>query len=349
LAADWRNLEKRADGGFFLSWIWIGCWLATIDSKVYVLEGHAGGVLVALGLLCPKERRGLRWPGNNAVYLNQTGILDADAIAIEYNGLLLDRTIALDGAMQGFQALVRDDGPSWDELYMFGLSENFAGAISNGGFITRPLARSPTARVDLVALRQSGQSYLDHRSPNTRAQIRRAIRRYEERGPLCLVGAQSAEQGLEFFDEMAKLHQQYWVERGAPGAFSSRFFRTFHRRLVESAVPEGHVELLHLSAGGSTIGYLYNFIYRKTAYYYASGFSYEDDNQLKPGLVAHTKCVERYLADGMDVYDFMAGAARYKTSLGELGPDMFSYVLEKPTVKHYTMRHLRWIRNLFKG
>ena len=43
LSKDWRDLEARADGGFFLSWDWIGCWLATIGNDVMLLEGRLDG------------------------------------------------------------------------------------------------------------------------------------------------------------------------------------------------------------------------------------------------------------------------------------------------------------------
>lgn len=348
MASDWCDLEKRSDCRFFLSWDWIECWLSTIEADVFLFEGRAGGQLVALGLLCRNTGQDRRWQANKAVYLHQTGDSDSDRITIEYNGLLLDRTVPQEKALQGLRALVNAEELSWDELFLSGLSEKFADLVAAGGFRARLLSRSPTTRVNLAALRNAGIDYLDQRSANTRSQIRRSIRRYEARGPLELSVARDVHQGLQFLDELAKLHQNYWTGRGQEGAFSSRFFVEFHRRLIETALPKGRVELLHLSAGGSTIGYLYNFVYRKTVYYYTSGFVYEEDNRIKPGFVAHTKCVERYLAEGMDWYDFLAGEARYKASLGEIGPDVVGYVLEKPSAKNYAVGCLRRIRNLAK-
>ncbi len=343
LESDWCDLEARADASFFLSWDWIGGWLATIDNDVIVLEGRIKGRIVALGLLC-HARRGLLFLKNEAVYLNQTGDPDADGILIEYNGLLLDRTVMPGGALQALQALVDGNAVPCDELFLAGVTDDFAAAIVEGNFVARLLSRAPTICVNLAALRANEQDYLDQRSANTRFQIRRSIRRYEERGPLQLEVARDLRQGLEFYEEMAKLHQHNWTKRGHRGAFASSFFTSFHRRVIETSLPKGNAELLRLSVGGTPIGYLYNFIYRKTVSYYASGFLYEHDNQLKPGLVAHTKCIERHLAGGMDCYDFLAGAARYKTSLGEVGSEISSYVLEKPSAKYYFARGLRWMR-----
>lgn len=350
LRADWCDLEERADGSFFLSWNWIGCWLETVTAEVFVLEGRAEGQVVALALLCPMRRKRFGCLREDAVYLNQTGDPAADRIAIEYNGVLLDRTMALDGAQQALRALIDGDGPPWEQLYLRGLSSEFAQTVNAGDFRAsrRLRSQSPTAGVDLAALRHSGQAYLDQRSANTRSQIRRAIRRYEERGALRVDVAKDVPQGHAFFREMTALHQQYWNERGEPGAFSSPFVAAFHHRLIETSLPRGHIELLRLSAGDDVIGYLYNFIYRKTVFYYGSGFGYEQDNRLKPGLVAHTLCIEQHLAGGLDRYEFMAGAARYKSSLGDVGPEIFAYVLERPGVKLAIKNGLRRIRDLIQ-
>lgn len=348
LGVDWRDLEGRADCSFFLSWDWIGCWLETVDSEAFVMEGRIEGRIVALALLCPVRHKRFGCFGQNEVYLNQTGNLAADRIAIEYNSVLFDRDVPSDAAQQALHALIEGDGPPWEQLFLRRLSSDFASEVASSGVgaSVRLRSQSPTAGVDLVALRQTGESYLDQRSANTRAQIRRSIRRYEERGPLRLEVAENTGQAHEYFHELGRLHQQYWNERGDSGAFSSPFAAAFHHRLIETSLPKGGVEMVRLSAGETVIGYLYNFVYRKTVFYYASGFAYEQDNRLKPGMVAHTMCIERYLAGDMERYDFMAGDARYKSSLGDIGPDIFSYVLERPGVKLTIRNTLRRIRDL---
>ncbi len=346
LAKDWCDLAARADGGFFLSWDWIGCWLECIDTDVTLVEGRADGRIVALGLLCSAKRNGFGGRDGTAVYLHQTGDPAADRIAIEYNGFLLDRAVAKEGASQALSALVADGGLEWDSLFLRGLSQEFADAIVAGNYPARLRSRSPTAQVDLAALRATGQEFLERCSANTRAQVRRAIRQYEARGELRLEAASTVPQAQEFLGELGVLHQRYWADRGGDGAFSSDFFATFHKRLIEICHPKGRAELLRLSAGDTAIAYLYNFIDGKTVHYYSSGFLYEDDNRLKPGLVAHALCIERHLAAGRDRYDFMAGEARYKTSLGEPGPDILAYVLERPTAGQSVKDALRWVRDL---
>ena len=83
--------------------------------------------------------------------------------------------------------------------------------------------------------------------------------------------------------------------------------------------------------GRQAIGYLYNFLHRGAVLPYQSGFAYEDDPKLKPGLVSHCLCVEAHARAGSGVYDFMAGHAQHKASLGERGPDMLYLLLKRPT------------------
>ncbi|MGD9507055.1 MAG: GNAT family N-acetyltransferase [Geminicoccaceae bacterium] len=209
----------------------------------------------------------------------------------------------------------------------------------------RIVAEAPTAFVDLAAVRASGRPYLDHVSANTRRQVRRAMALYEERyGPLRLDAAGDVGEALAFFHAAGALHQARWQPRGKPGAFAYPFYVRFHERLIKDGLPEGVVELVRVCAGEVPIGYLYNFLYHGRVYYYFSGFRYEADNRLKPGLVSHTLCIERHLARGMDVYDFMAGDNRYKTSLGQPGPRMISVLIERPTPRvrlEYFLRRLR--------
>jgi hypothetical protein len=47
--------------------------------------------------------------------------------------------------------------------------------------------------------------------------------------------------------------------------------------------------------------------------------------------VAHCLAIDIHLAEGAMIYDFMAGEARYKASLGESGPEMYHLLLQRPT------------------
>jgi CelD/BcsL family acetyltransferase involved in cellulose biosynthesis len=163
----------------------------------------------------------------------------------------------------------------------------------------------------------SGRAFLESLSANTRYQIRRSEWSFvETSGPLRVSRAASVAEGLAFLDALAGLHQATWVRRGKPGAFANEAFMRHHRELVSRGLPRGEVDLLRLDAGVQVVGYLYNFVYRGRVSCYQSGFDYAAAGpHQKPGLTCHAAAIERYRAEGAVAYDFLAGEARYKSSL----------------------------------
>jgi len=329
----WTELEARADGGFYLSWHWIGAMLAESAIQPQVLTARVGGRLVGLGLLhaaVQRRHRGLL--RSRTLFLNETGDRVRDAPYIEHNGFLVDRApgAALEERMVVFLAASLAD---WDEIRFGGVPGRYRQFAQATGLPLRLVAANGTARIDLAALRASGQSYLDQLSANTRHQIRRSVRGYEAQGPLAIDAAATADEANDFLDELARLHQAYWIGRGRPGAFAHPHMARFHRRIIAAALLRGAVELLRVRAGAATIGYLYNFIHRGWVGAYCSGFAYTEDAKLKPGYVAYKLAVERHLAAGNRVFDFLAGDNRYKTSLGKADQPLFHFDLQRPRLK----------------
>ncbi|MEX2614868.1 MAG: GNAT family N-acetyltransferase [Alphaproteobacteria bacterium] len=348
----WRDLEARADGGFFLSWDWIGAWLAEIDDEPVLLEGRSEGRAVALGLAC-RVAGGPRSGG--ALHLHQTGRPDLDSLYLEYNGFLLDRRFA--GAGQGrCAAALLDEGArrgavaGWDRIVIGAASQSTAEALAAlPGILRRTGPALPASAVDLAAIRAAGGDYPGGLSPNTRYQIRRATRLYAARGKLTLEAASDVAAALAWFEGLCGLHQATWTARGRPGAFGPAFFRRFHRRLIETGLPRGAVELLRVAAGDSVVGYLYNFRHRGTVHYYASGFAYEADNKARPGLVCHALAIEHHLAGGAARYDFMAGGGRYKESLGRPAPGIRTVTLQRPGLRARLGNALYGARQRLRG
>src|SRR5690606_14565455 len=89
-------------------------------------------------------------------------------------------------------------------------------------------------------------------SRNRRWQIRRSIRHYEQTaGPLDCQSAQSAEQALEWFEQMGELHTRRWNRDGLAGSFANPIWVEFHRRLIGRAFDRQEIQLLKITAGDS--------------------------------------------------------------------------------------------------
>lgn len=328
LARRWRALEGRARGGFFLSWTWIGAWAAGLDRPPHLLAvTDSQGRDVALGLFVDtvERRRGLRV---RQMRLHETGETARDAITIEYNSLLCEDGLEAAAWHAALPALRARGG--WDEIVVGGATDTTAAVLEGLGLGIHRRAETSSARVDLAALRAGGVSdadgYIATLGKNTRQQMRRSLRLYAERGPLRLDACEDVE---AFFAELGEHHEAKWRAAGVSGATANAEYMAFHRRMIADALPRGEVELLRASAGGEGFGWLYNFVSGGQVLFYLSGFRAEEDNRLKPGLVTHALAVERHLRGDAAVYDFMGGANRYKTSLGQPGPDILALALRR--------------------
>ena len=309
LGRRWQALEQAADGGFFRSWTFLGCQAETRFAGARLLAAARDGQDVALALI---------GQGGGKYWLNQTGDAVADSLFIEHNGLLVRS-----GESGVIGPVLRFASDRAAPLVLSGIDTATLQAASKAGWCFLQQTR-PAPFVDIGGLQQP---YLDTLSANARAQIRRSRRLYGE--DLRIEPAVSLEQAWSWFDEMVGLHKETWRLRGKPGAFAETTIVDFHKALIRRGWP-GCAELLRVSARGATIGILYNFLNSGRVLLYQSGFAYVSDARLKPGLVCHSLAIEAYAASGQSIYDFLAGADRYKKTLAHAGENLHWAILHKP-------------------
>ncbi|HSU07187.1 MAG TPA: GNAT family N-acetyltransferase [Acetobacteraceae bacterium] len=340
----WRDLENRADFSFFLSWDWMAAWIAELGHCPPVLVGESGGALVLLGLVEPRLRHEAGVIRVHGLSLHTTGDRTRDCIAIEYNGFLVDRAWTGRAEREAVAYLLRRavvGGRRRDELHIVGMLEHQVAAFSPPGMLVQMPYRKPSWRVDLNAVRDAGKTYLDSLNANTRQQIRRSMRLYDEQGELKAERATDIPTALAWLDGLKQLHQVQWQARGKPGGFAFPFFESFQRRLITACIPGGSVELVRITRGEQPIGYLYNLIRNGHVLAFVSGFLYEADKRLKPGLVCHALAIERHLREAASIYDFLAGDTRYKSNLGAPGPYFVYLLVQRPTATTRAERILR--------
>jgi CelD/BcsL family acetyltransferase involved in cellulose biosynthesis len=312
LEDEWRTLESCvANLSFFQSWTWIGCLVHEQFSDPVVVRARQGGSTVGLALF--NRRAG-------GLHLAESGDPVRNIPFIEHNAPL----VTLPGkAGQKVVAAILEE--AWRargvrRLVLSGVSDSTLAAAA-GQVLKQQRRGAPL--VDLAAIRAAGGNYMGSRSSNTRYQLRRSLRRYASRGPLLLQMADESEQALGWLKELIRLHTMTWRRRGKAGAFGQPFVRRFHEALLLRALERQELELLRLSAGSHVVGYLYNFRLGGRVSAYQSGLAYpEGDSHEKPGLSLHALAIERALAAGDQVYDFLAGADRYKQSLATGSTDL---------------------------
>lgn len=320
LLADWAVLEEKSNNGFFQSRSWMSSWLASIDTKLDVIQASTDGEIVGLGLVSLRCERRHIFVRSTVLRLHQTGVADEDQVWVEYNDFLVQENNAgtIRSAMCDY---LLKQYRGWDEFHTGAITQSSSLHEIAGQLRSRETWHSRRYGVDLAGLRQRNETYLQGLSGNTRYQLNRCRKEYQGRGEVALQAAESLEQALGFFDEMAPLHIARWQHQGGSG-FSNHRFCEFHKNLIETGWQQHQVELLRLNVNNTAVAYLYNFIYRNKVYFYMGVTVRDSDPKLKPGMLAHAMCIEGHLQGGKDYYDFMGGDMRYKMSLASDVEDM---------------------------
>jgi hypothetical protein len=342
LASTWERIHSSsADASFFLSREWVDCWLATFgeDLKPDLLTFVNQEDVIGCCLLVWRTEwvRGIPL---RRVYLNCAGEDDADSTCIEYNSVLSFPGYA-DQVAEALGNFLRNRG--WDELLLQGMVEHSPICTVASSLGSDEISIRPSHYCDFRQIRINDFGFDSALSSNTRRQIQRSQRLYEQQsGPCSFRVACTAQEASEIFVRLIDLHQLAWKDRGLPGAFASPQFTRFHRRLIQVAIAQNRIILMEVRAGSETIGALYGFLHYGKVYFYQSGFRYAADARLKPGLLTHYLAI-RYCLDqpALNEYDFLAGDSQYKRSLATASRPLRWIVVRRVTLPSLLFRGLR--------
>lgn len=302
---------------------------------------------VAIGLLGtqPFARHG--FVRGRGIFLNETGVPAQDQIWIEYNDFLV--ADAHPEARRQCHLCLFESIENWDECSLSGVPASSVKQIRDITDLRTLIDwQVPTYQVDLESIHAKGADYLGSLSRNTRYQIRRAVKAYEQQGELKLIRAQSLNEALAMFDAAGEYHRRRWGEGVGESGYANPEFTKFHHTLIKSGWTNGEIELLLLQLGSKPLAYFYNFVKNGRVYFYLSGIVQETQSVLKPGLVGHALAIQDYLNRGMLCYDFMGGDARYKKNLGERGQELARLRLQRPRLSLGLEHILKAIKQTLK-
>lgn len=353
----WLDLQSRADYSYFQSWGWIQTWLQQIvfDLQPIAVRVWCDDRLVGIGLFLPRDIKRRVFFRARAMYLNEYPF-DGRNMAIEYNGLLADREHEDTAYIETVNHLLTNY-ESYDE-YVFGAMDEDSSPFSSEppliehvNYILRE--ESTSWSLDLMDFEPGIDSYLACLSKNRRGQIRRSIRLYEESGALQIDEARSIGQAMHFFEQLKKLHSDYWQSKGGRGSFANPLWERFHRALIKERFEAGEIQLLKVSSQIGEVGYIYNVVFDKHVYVIQTGFNRSHDKRLMPGYVAHTLAIAHNRSKGMRDYDLMHGESLYKSILCNRSRKLQWIVIQRKclkfTVEKFAVSLLRRIRKLSSG
>jgi CelD/BcsL family acetyltransferase involved in cellulose biosynthesis len=344
----WQALYEAApDATVFVSPTWMQAWLQRYGKGFggEWVRWHVNGKTVG-GVLALWRTRWRKGVPLRCIYLNTSEDVADRSPQTEFNQIL-----HLPGYAQQVSAALASylQQRRWDCVKLAGFEQTpmFADLLGQLRSAWAEQDNKPAPFIDLLALPAGRfETTLMGRAG---AQLRQSFKRYEEVfGPLTLEQAQDEATRQHYLDELARLHNALWRERGERGAFDCATFTTFHQTLVSQLGAHSRITLLRATAGTHVLGYLYAFNDHGCVYVYQSGFCYESDTKLRPGLVTHALAVTHCRDQGLREYNLMAGESQYKRALAKQRRDVSWVTLYRDTLASRLFIALRDAKRKFK-
>lgn len=276
----WRTLEAHAQPSYSLSWGWISNWLAALpeDRRPALAVMHDGHEPSAAFFLAQRRVRRNLVLQSNALYFNATGSAKHDELGIANNGML-----AAPGARRSLAHVLEQLPADWDELHVPAVACN---AFDDLGAPSSPMATRYKIRVEREAMAR----YVD-------LERVRMLGTYDAlQTRRCMPGvdlevASSREHALAIYGELLRLHPRgAWVE-------------ALDRRLIVDRFAQGEIQLLRVRSGESTLGCLFNVVYRGRVHSHHAGFAAGLAPTIDPALITHAAAIEYNARAGRTTYD----------------------------------------------
>ena len=326
--SDWTALcEASPSVSFFQSPAWMKAWLEVVPSTIKLrrIDAVRDDRRLLLGAFCIAPRRP-PFAGLRETWFQQTGVAVIDSIYAEYVDFLCDGEADHELRRDAVCAIMAEH--SADGFVFCNLHRKMSAAVFSAAAVCaqagRVLSEQPVYVCDLT-----GDPFMTQLSKSLQTKISRSIGLYEARGPLTARIATTEDEKTHAWNALLALHKQSWEARGGSSVFENERLLAFHAALAKHA-PEA-LHLFEVRVGAKTIAVLYNFVHGDRVMNYQSGFSFEDDNRLAPGFVAHALAAQHYQDQGFKTYDLLAGEAEYKARLGRIDETLTSLVVERET------------------
>ena len=307
LAAEWGELWERCPGATPFqhpAWLvpWWGCFGNQPGWKLWALAVRAGDRLAAVAPL-------FIHPGADPRFrqVSPVGIANTD-----YLGPTVDP--ADDGsALQAILEHLAWHAERWD---VCDLEDLRAGDPLLSAPMPEGLAASasPQSTCPVLALPDDADGFFEGRSAWLRRNLRRGVRRLEERAELRFETA-DADTLSEFVDAFFRLHEQRWQAEGQDGLLQGERMRRFHRETSARLMDAGLLRLHGMRLDGRLVAIFHGLGGHGRVHAYLGGFAPElgRDN---PGTLVAGYAIRQAIAQGARELDFLRGQEKYKYDWG---------------------------------
>jgi len=302
---EWDELLQASDSdGLFLTWEWLYTWWKHLagDRELSILAVRCEGELVALAPC--GVRRGRPLPVLEFLGCGSVGSDYLDIIARKGREPEARRALASRLAEERLML-------NWTQLKRGGCQAGgVASALGETGW---SVAETETNTCPFIPLAgRSWESYLATLGAEHRYNFHRKWKRLNRDFAVQLEQVRTEEQCRESIDLVITQHNLRWRDRGGSDAFHTPGLVGFHREFSQVALERGWLRLYVLRLDGKPAACLYGFLYRRTFYFYQSGFDATYD-KYSVGLITMGLAIKSAIEEGAEEYDLLHGNETYKS------------------------------------
>jgi Acetyltransferase (GNAT) domain len=287
--------------------------------------------------------------------LNESQAKKNSSITLEVNGFF-SSTESFDNPELTGVLLKLNERNNWSEIRLANLNdsqhEQVESFADRSGMIFFDFSEQWSYSIDLEKIRAEKKSeYVLSRSSNSRAQMRSALRKCVSRlGSVTYEEAATQIEALAWLENLAELHISRWNKsRSSDVGFANPHFMDFYKTLTRHLFEQNMLRLAKITAGETTLGYLFNILYNNKLYFAISGINYEGTQEYKPGLLSHWFAIEQALKIGVAEYDFMVGTSQYKESLCTDKHRLRTVILRRPRLDFLIEHGLRKVKRAWNN
>lgn len=303
LRGEWDSLLAASDeASVFQSWEWLATWWKHLagERRLSLLAVRRSGELVALAPWCVRPSRLL--PA-------RLEMLGTGTVGSDYLDVIIRRGHA-DAALDALADHVEGLGTALDLRQLGASSRAVELGVRLGARGFRTSARGSDVCPYLRLAGHDWNSLLQTLGPEHRANVRRRIRKLEERGASLREATCDASR-REILATLLRLHELRWSTRGGSDAFGARGVSAFHEEATHLALERGWLRLYSLDLDGRPAAALYGLRYGGRFSFYQSGFD-PAHSRSSVGLVLLALSIRRAIQEGAEEFDLLHGDEGYK-------------------------------------
>lgn len=309
LESAWNELlVKATDANTFLSFAWLHSWWTAYRpaAQLRIVLAERDGRLCGIAPLMRLREHGvgrilrrLRFIGDGTFETDHMNfVVDAD-----------DRAGVLSALLDGI------DGLSWDIAHFNQMPESSANTaqLLEYAKLKNWSVTSSSIPCPRRVLPRSYDELLRSLPSRLRTAVRSARRDLESRHMVEFGMCTSQGDLPTALETLYANHGGRWQAKGEQGVFVSEKKREFYAALSSKLLEEGSLRFFFLKLDGRVVAQQFCFEHTGTVMLLQEGFDFEFSKQ-NVGNVLRAMVFERLIADGVNVYDFLAGTTRHKQS-----------------------------------